>query len=84
MNAPIELREKQRLYASPNGDVWSIGHDSGGSPWVEHVPNQSSGGAVSQIDVKTFIASEQNYGPQHHALIQLLGRTGDIGPTTKD
>jgi hypothetical protein len=72
----MELKGKRQLYASPNGDVWSVGRDDTGRLWVEHAPNKSSGGTTSLLDVSAFLTPRENHGPQHQALLQLLGSEG--------
>lgn len=72
----MELKGNRQLYASPNGDIWSVGRDDAGRLWVRHVPNNSSGGQTSLVDVVTFLAQLENYGPQHNALVQLLASEG--------
>ena len=39
---------------------------------VAHEPNVSSGGKASQIEVRDFLA-KGNQGPEHQALLQLIG-----------
>ena len=61
------------LYASPNGDRWSLHRGEGdGDVFVLHEANIPSGGAVSPIAVGRFL-TDPTPGPQHHALLRLLG-----------
>ena len=59
------------LYASPNGDRWSLGRRPGGDLVVCHYPNQPSGGAFSETHVDVFLRW-QPQGPEHQALIAVL------------
>jgi hypothetical protein len=43
---------------------------------VLHEPNRNSGGKPSQIDIGTFLA-EGNNGPEHQALLHLMGELVD-------
>ena len=40
---------------------------------VSHEPNASSGGKASQIEIRDFLA-KQNQGPEHQALLDLVGQ----------
>ena len=43
---------------------------------VFHEPNLSSGGKSSQVEIETFLA-KGNKGPEHQALLQLIGELVD-------
>ena len=61
------------LYASENGDRWSLCRDSQtGRVFVRHVPNLPSGGRPSDVDVGAFLAGGRA-GPEHQALLRLIG-----------
>jgi hypothetical protein len=62
----------RQLYTSPNGDIWSLSRSDGGRLAVLHEPNAPSGGAPSQIELSAFL-KEDNRGPEHQALRQLIG-----------
>ena len=68
------------LYASPNGDRWSLGRRPGGDLVVCHYPNQPSGGAFSETDVNVFLRW-QPHGPEHQALIAVLA---DLNRTSSE
>jgi hypothetical protein len=62
------------LYRSANGDTWSlVRDDASGHPQVLHQPNQASGGRVSRIGILT----RDGHGPQHAALLRLIGSLVD-------
>lgn len=60
------------IYASPSGDNWTLLRD-GRSPRmvVRHVPNQASGGRVSETELSAFLA-RQSDSPEYVALRRLL------------
>lgn len=67
---PIQTRE---LYSSPNGDRWLLCQDSDtDSVFVRHLPNQPSGGQVSDLDIGVFL-SRGPLNPEHQALLRLIG-----------
>lgn len=68
--------QRRQLYASSNGDVWYLCRARSGQIVVSHEPNPASGGKSSQIPVGTFLAEENN-GPEHQALLQLIGELVD-------
>jgi hypothetical protein len=72
----MNSKTSTQLYVSPNGDVWTVRPDDDGRMWVNHIPNQSSGGKASLVDADTFLAQRENFGPQHHALLKLLETRG--------
>ncbi|QQN67374.1 hypothetical protein JIR23_21640 [Bradyrhizobium diazoefficiens] len=61
------------LYESANGDIWRLVRDpQSGVPMVEHEPNRSSGGRTSLTEVGQFLRTGGG-GPEHQALLQLIG-----------
>ena len=74
---PIQLKE---LYTSENGDRWSLGRETGtGRVFVRHEPNLASGGQSSEAEVGAFLA-RGGQGPEHQALIRLIGSLVADGP----
>jgi hypothetical protein len=65
--------ETREVYASPNGDRWYLARNpESGHAFVQHVPNEPSGGRTSQIELGAFLAPE-TLGPEHQALLRLIG-----------
>ncbi len=66
--------QKRELYRSaPNDDRWSlVREDASQRIFIEHEPNQSSGGRASQIEIEDFLAHGPR-GPEHQALLRLIG-----------
>ena len=64
--------QARTLYASSNGDTWSLGRNPNGDIVVLHQPNPASGGRQAEIDLAAFLA-KGNHGPEHQALRQLIG-----------
>ena len=61
------------LYASANGDRWSLCRGAAsGDVFVRHEPNGPSGGATSSIAIGLFLREGAN-GPEHPALLKLIG-----------
>jgi len=67
-------RQSRELYRSaPNGDRWSLVREpQSGQVFVEHEPNVSSGGKPSRVEVGDFLARGAD-GPEHQALLRLIG-----------
>jgi hypothetical protein len=70
------MDKRKELYRSSNGDVWYLVRTASGRAYVEHQPNQASGGTSSCVDVATFLATGPE-GPQHQSLISLIGSLVD-------
>jgi hypothetical protein len=68
--------QRRKLYSSSNGDAWYLCRDRSGQIVVSHEPNLASGGKSSQIDIGTFL-NKGNKGPEHQALLQLIGELVD-------
>ena len=64
--------QKRDLYLSSNGDTWYLAREDDGKVCVVHEPNQSSGGRPTQFSVGEFLM-RGNHGPQHQALLDLIG-----------
>lgn len=64
---------EQVFYVSSNGDQWLLVGPPGTSQ-VEHRANSASGGAVSRIDVKTFMEGDRD-SPERKALRDILAKT---------
>jgi hypothetical protein len=62
----------RELYRSSNGDVWHLVRTGTGGVFVNHQPNEASGGRPSSEEVAAFLATHP-YGPQHQALLSLIG-----------
>ena len=68
MNRP----EMRPLYISPNGDAWFLARDlATGAAFVRHEANRASGGQVTDIEIGTFLAGQQN--PEQLALLRVIG-----------
>ena len=69
---PEHLQERT-LYASENGDRWSLFRDSEtGRVFVRHTPNLASGGQASDVDVGEFLV-RGGMGPEKQELLRLIG-----------
>lgn len=64
--------EKKPFYESSNGDAWFVGRDpASGRLVVKHLPNASSGGKISYVNVDEFLRTSPA-GPEHQALWSLI------------
>lgn len=73
MEATPRQADERLLYASENGDRWSVLHDPlDGSLLIRHRPSASSGGQSSDTDLRTFLARRGD-GPETQALLALIG-----------
>lgn len=76
-NMALQSRELYR--SAPNGDRWSLVRESqSGRVFIEHEPNVSSGGRPSRVEVADFLA-RGGQGPEHQALLRLIGTLVDEG-----
>lgn len=67
----------QHVYRSANGDRWFLMTDTAsGRKFVRHEANQSSGGRVTDTDVKDFLDIGGG-GPEFSALRNLIGQTSE-------
>jgi hypothetical protein len=62
------------LYESTNdGDVWALTRDPASKmPVVKHQPTVSSGEQISYTDIGKFLRDGAS-GPEHQALLKLIG-----------
>ena len=71
---PDYLRE---FASSSNGDRWFLGRDEvSGGAYVVHKANLPSGGAVTRIDLGTFL-NRGPIAPEHQSLLSLIGTLAD-------
>ena len=74
------MPDRRELYRSPNGDTWFLARKpTDGRAFIIHQPNAPSGGRLSPIDLVTFLSNNAN-GPEHQALLRLIGTLVDIPP----
>ena len=64
------------IYQSSNGDSWFLVRNELGHVSVVHQPNKASGGKGSAFGIGEFL-SQQPVGPQHEALLRLVGTLTD-------
>jgi len=63
----------RELYHSANGDRWHlVRDDESNEVFVTHRPNAASGGQSTDIELAMFL-SQNGHGPQHQALLRLIG-----------
>src|ERR1700676_4333306 len=73
---PMSL-STQHIYRSANGDRWLLMTDTAsGRKFVRHEANQSSGGRITDTDVKDFLDIGGS-GPEFSALRNLIGQTSE-------
>ncbi|EYD75607.1 hypothetical protein Rumeso_02823 [Rubellimicrobium mesophilum DSM 19309] len=66
------MRERL-LYASENGDRWSLAGERGtGQVVVRHRANLASGGQVSDVSLGAFLG-QGGLGPEKQELLHLIG-----------
>jgi hypothetical protein len=74
------MAERLELYRSPNGDCWSLGRNpEDGRAFVIHQPNGPSGGRTSHIELGAFLSRGES-GPEHQALLRLIGTLVEVPP----
>jgi hypothetical protein len=73
------LMARRTLYLSSNGDTWYLSRE-GEKLVVLHEPNKSSGGNTSRTEIGEFLM-RGNKGPQHQALLDLIGELIDEEPS---
>jgi hypothetical protein len=72
--------QTRKLYDSANGDSWYLVHDPADARvFVRHEANVASGGAISDIDIGTFL-SRGGHGPEKQELLRLIGALVDSPP----
>lgn len=74
----LDVQSSRVLYASPNGDRWLLVREETGRVFIQHEPNLSSGGRVSEADIGAFL-SHGGRGPEHQELLRLIGTLVDRG-----
>jgi hypothetical protein len=77
--SPMNATRMRELYSSPNGDRWYLCKDESGGVFVLHQANIPSGGQISQIELRDFLA--RGYGPEQQALLQMIGALIDSART---
>ncbi len=74
------MSDRRELYRSPNGDTWSLGREpQTGHAFIIHQPNGPSGGRLSHIDLGAFLSAGGS-GPEHQALLRLIGTLVEVPP----
>jgi len=66
---------QREIYKSENGDSWLLCHKDE-RVFVLHKANLSSGGTETRIQLGDFLGTG-NAGPEHQALIRLIGELVD-------
>jgi hypothetical protein len=65
--------EERTLYASENGDRWSLARDPETQHvFVRHRPNLPSGGQPSDVGIGDFLVKGSS-GPEKQELLRLIG-----------
>jgi hypothetical protein len=72
---------RRELYVSANGDSWYLCREDSVRVFVEHEPNLPSGGKSSRVELGAFLQRPQ--GPEHQALLHLIGTLVDGGNLTQ-
>jgi hypothetical protein len=74
------MPERRELYRSADGDSWFLGREpTSGHAFIIHQPNAPSGGRRSHIELGEFLRSDVK-GPEHQALLRLIGTLVDVPP----
>jgi hypothetical protein len=74
------MSDRRELYRSPNGDSWFLAREpANGRAFIIHQPNAPSGGKLSHIELVAFLSNHAN-GPEHQALLRLIGTLVDVPP----
>jgi hypothetical protein len=74
------MSDRRELYRSPNGDSWFLGREPAtGYAFIIHQPNAPSGGRRSHIELGEFLREDPK-GPQHQALLRLIGTLVEVPP----
>jgi hypothetical protein len=70
------MMSQRNVYVAANGDSWWLcrGHNR---VFVLHERSLSSGGKASRLELSEFFSSG-TLGPEHQALIQLIGRLVEL------
>ncbi len=76
----MALRSRELYRSAPHGDRWSLVREpQTGRVFIEHQPNVSSGGKSSRVEVGDFL-TRGGHGPEHQALLRLIGTLVDEAP----
>jgi len=67
---------QSQIYTSSNGDDWFLCKNESGHVYVVHQPGEASGGERTYIGLGDFLSS-RNVGPEHEALLQMIGSLTD-------
>jgi hypothetical protein len=67
---------QRKLYSSTNGDSWWLCRE-GNRVFVLHEANPSAGGKTTNRELGEFLGSGKS-GPEHQALVNLIGRLVEI------
>ena len=74
----------RQFAVSSNGDRWFLGRDDETmKAFVEHRANQPSGGAVTRVDIETFLGLRP-VAPEQEALLRLIGTLAAGDPNVPD
>jgi hypothetical protein len=76
------MAQTRLIYGSENGDQWILVRASGPERervFVRHEPNAASGGRATDLEIGEFLI-RGIYGPQHVALLRLIGSLVEDGP----
>ena len=71
--------KRGEFYRSSSGDAWFLIRDASGRVFVQHQPNEPSGGKPTQLTVGAFLARGAA-GPEQQALSHLIGTLVDDAP----
>jgi hypothetical protein len=59
--------------SSEHGDRWLVGrHQVTGLAYVMHIPNESSGGHIEEIELADFLSQDRDH-PERLRLLRLIG-----------
>ena len=62
----------RELYRSSNGDEWHLVRETDSEHvLIKHQPNTASGGRTSYVEIAEFLTG--GHGPEHQALLELIG-----------
>ncbi|MDB5409586.1 MAG: hypothetical protein JWL84_4498 [Rhodospirillales bacterium] len=62
----------REIYASSNGDRWSVGTGSdSGRVFIKHEANVPSGGHTTEFEIEEFLKGPPG-SPEHQAVMQLV------------
>ncbi len=71
--------QERMLYASENGDHWSLAYDPDtGRVFVRHKSNLPSGGQTTDIELGAFLV-RGGLGPEKQELLRLIGGLVESG-----